>query len=138
MITYLKRRARYSLVILGLLGFVSGFAQTATITGTVKTSEGQALAGASVQFQGGGGTTTDNSGNYSLSTTAGKHILVVSYVGYATQRTEITVSSGNNTQNISLLSAGELNAVTVTGSRNPSRTRIETPVPVDVIPISTV
>jgi iron complex outermembrane recepter protein len=84
-----------------------------------------------------GGTVTDNNGNYSLTATPGKHILIISYVGHATQRTEVTVN-GNTTQDITLLSAGELNEVTVTGSRNPSRTRVETPVPVDVIPISTV
>ncbi len=138
MMTYLKRCAKTLFLVVSILTFTSAFAQNATISGTVKDSDGQALAGASVQLQGGSGTTTDNSGNYSLSATPGRHILVISYVGYATQRTEINVTSGNNTQNISLVNAGELNTVTVTGSRNPSRTRIETPAPVDVIPISTV
>lgn len=119
-------------------GFSTAYAQNAVLSGTVKNSDGQPLVGASVQLQGNsGGTVTDNNGNYSLSTTPGRHILIISYVGYATQRTEVTVS-GNAVQDISLLSSGELNAVTVTGSRNPSRTRVETPVPVDVIPISTV
>lgn len=138
MIMLLRRCLSAILFFVGLFSFVSAFAQNVTLSGTVKNSEGEPLAGASVQLQGSrGGTVTDNSGNYSLSTTTGKHILIISYVGYATQRTEVTVT-GNTSQNVTLISAGELNTITVTGSRNPSRTRIETPAPVDVIPVSTV
>src|SRR5215213_3117810 len=121
--TLLKRYVPTILFCVCAFSFFSALAQNATLSGTVKSSDGQPLAGASVQLQGGkGGTVTDNNGNYTLTTTPGKHILIISYVGYATLRTEVTVS-GNTTQDISLLSGGELNAVTVTGSRNPSRTR---------------
>ena len=138
MMTILRRSANTILLFSFFLSSFNSFAQNATLSGTVKNAEGQPLSGATVQLQGNrGGTVTDNNGNYSLTATPGKHILVISYVGHATQRTEVTVN-GNTTQDITLLSAGELNEVTVTGSRNPSRTRVETPVPVDVIPISTV
>lgn len=138
MMTLLRRYANTILVLMSFFGFFTSFAQNATLSGTIKNADGQPLAGASVQLQGNrSGTITDNNGNYSLTTTPGKHILIISYVGHATQRIEVTVGD-NTTQDITLLNVGELNAVTVTGSRNPSRTRIETPAPVDVIPVSTV
>jgi iron complex outermembrane recepter protein len=113
-------------------------AQTPVVKGTVKDANGGVLVGASVRIEGSKtGTVTDNNGNYSLPVPAGKHTLIISYVGYATQRTAIDVS-GDITQDVTLVSAGELNVVTVTGSRNPSRTRVESPVPVDVIPVSSV
>jgi iron complex outermembrane receptor protein len=136
--TLSRRYSNTILFLLGFFSFVTSFAQNVTLSGSVKNADGQPLAGASVQLQGNtGGVVTDNNGNYSLQAAPGKHILVISYVGHATQRTEVTVS-GNTTQDITLLTVGDLNEVTVTGSRNPSRTRTETPVPVDVIPVSTV
>ena len=138
MITLLKGCAKTILFFLCLFTFLTSFAQNVTLSGSVKNAEGQPLVGASVQLQGNkGGAVTDNNGNYSLQAAPGKHTLIISYVGHATQRTEVTVD-GNTTQDIALLTAGALNEVTVPGSRNPSRTRVETPVPVDVIPISTV
>jgi iron complex outermembrane receptor protein len=126
------------LFIVTLTTSFNAFAQNATLTGTIRDAAGQPLTGASVQIQGSkGGVISDNSGGFSLTTTPGKHTLVVSYVGYTTQRTEITVD-GNTTQDITLSSTGDLNAITVIGSRNASRTRVETPVPVDVIPVSTI
>src|SRR5688500_6669742 len=136
--TLLRRYTNTILFVLGMFSFLTSFAQNAAISGTVKNAEGQPLAGASVQLQGAtGGVITDNNGNYSLQAAPGKHILIISYVGHATQRTEVTVS-GNTTQDMNLLTAGSLYEVTVTGSRNPSRTRVEKTVPVDVIPVSTV
>src|SRR5687768_12265941 len=123
--TLLRRYTNTILFVLGMFSFLTSFAQNATISGTVKNAEGQPLAGASVQLQGTtGGVITDNNGNYSLQAAPGKQILIISYVGHATQRTEVTVS-GNTTQDITLLTAGGLNEVTVVGSRNPSRTRVE-------------
>ena len=129
--------------VLGTLIFLfcnRSLAQNATVQGLVKDMEGQPLSGASVQIQGTrGGTFTDANGNYSLSVAPGKHTLIVSFVGYATQRTEINVGTGGTTvPDITLQNTGDLSAITVIGSRNVSRTRVETPVPVDVIPISSV
>src|SRR6186713_715007 len=121
--TLSRRYSNTILFLLGFFSFVTSFAQNVTLSGSVKNADGQPLAGASVQLQGNtGGVVTDNNGNYSLQTTPGKHILVVSYVGHATQRTEVTIS-GNTTQDITLLSVDDLNEVTVTASRNPTHTR---------------
>src|SRR5688572_16811854 len=116
------------------------FAQTAKITGQVRDQNGQGLAGASVQIEGTNiGTVTDNNGFYSLTATPGKHTLVISYVGFITQRTEVNLAAnGSSANDVVLASSGNLSGVTVVGSRNLSRTRTETPVPVDLIPISQV
>src|SRR6266496_5257201 len=116
------------------------FAQSGTIKGTVKDASGQVMPGASVQVQGTKtGTVADNNGNYSLSVSPGKHILIVSFAGYITERTEILVTqSGVTDLNIMLKDAGDLCNITVVGSRNLSRTKVESPVPVDVIPVSAV
>ena len=111
-----------------------------TVRGSVKDANGQTLSGASVQVRGRtSGAVADNSGNYSISLPAGRYTLVVSFVGFATQRVEVSVTDGGTTQQDFVLSdVGDLTNVTVIGSRNVSRTRVETPVPVDVIPISQV
>jgi len=115
------------------------FAQNVTVRGAVKDANGQALSGASVTVQGASkGTVADNSGNYSLSLPPGKYTLVVTYVGYLTQRTDVTVGQSGAVQDFILAGAGELNTVTVVGSRSVARTRTETPVPVDVIPLAQV
>lgn len=126
-----------------ILGFqcliLYAFAQsTGTIRGTVKDANGQPLAGASVLVQGSkGGTTTDNSGNYTLNSPTGRQTLIISFVGFGTQRIDLVVTEGGTLQqDVSLAEVGDLTNVTVIGSRNASRTRVQTPVPVDVIPIA--
>ncbi len=126
-------------VLLMMLAHVS-FAQSGTIKGTVKDAAGQALPGASVQVQGvKNATTADNSGGYTLTVSTGKHLMIVSFAGYTTQRVEVTVTAeGTMQQDFDLKTAGDLTDITVIGTRNASRTRVETPVPVDVIPIAQV
>jgi len=141
----MMRRNQFILQITGLL-LVFLFtklitsAQTGTIKGIIKSAKGQVLPGASIEVQGSKtGTVADNNGNYSLAVSSGKHILIVSYTGHVTERTEITViETGITDLNITLQDAGDLSNITVVGSRNLSRTRVETAVPVDVIPISQV
>ncbi len=114
-------------------------AQSSTITGVVKDVNGQVLPNASVQIQGmRTGAISDNNGNYSLSVAPGKYTLIVSFAGYTTRRIPVNVPEGGANQDISLTTTGDLSTVTVIGSRNASRTRVETAVPVDVIPVSQV
>ena len=73
-------------------------AQTGTVKGTVKNSNGDALPGASVQVQGSkAGTVADSDGNYSISLAPGKHVIIISFAGYATERTEVNVTEGSST-----------------------------------------
>ena len=126
------------LIVFCILLSTGAIAQS-VIKGTVKNANQEFLSGASVLIQGRNtGTTTDNNGNYSLSVTPGKHTLIVSYIGFATQRFNINVSGSQMTQDVVLAEALDLSVVTVIGSRNVSRTRTETPVPVDVIPVAQV
>ena len=112
---------------LGVSGFISG----QEVSGTV-TDENGPLPGVSVIIKGTtSGTTTDFDGNYAINANNGD-VLVFSYVGYDAQ--QITVSG--NTLNVTLKSGVALDEVVLIGSRNPSRTAVDTPVPVDVIDVS--
>ena len=127
------------LFLLFTFSIFSAYAQQVRITGQVKDITGQPLQGATVQLDGvRGGTTTDNNGYYSLSANPGRQVLIISFVGFNTQRIPITVGQSDLVQDVALVEGGDLGAVTVVGSRNVARTRVETPVPVDVIPVSQV
>ena len=111
-------------------------AQTSTLRGTVKDANGLPMAGASVVLEGTKrGTVTDASGNYELKVSPGTYTLVISYVGVVTQRKQVTVTAGSVSENIfEMQNSGDLNRVIVVGSRSSiSRSRTQTPVPVDVI-----
>ncbi|MDN3664220.1 TonB-dependent receptor domain-containing protein [Algibacter miyuki] len=98
------------------------------VSGVVKDDSG-ALPGVSVVVKGTTtGTTTDFDGNYSINASNGA-ILVFSYVGYETQEKAVLGS----VMNIRMQSGVALNEVVLIGSRNPSRTSVDTAVPVDVI-----
>lgn len=129
-----------SILLVFFCSTITASAQTTTVKGTIKDANGQALQGASIQLQGSKtGTIADDSGNFSLNVSPGTYTLIVSFAGYITERTEISVNTtGIADLNIMLKDAGDLSNITVVGSRNLSRTRVETPVPVDVIPISQV
>ena len=92
----------------------------------------QPLPGASVIIK---GTTTgslsDFDGNYTIDANMGD-ILVFSYAGFDPQEIEVTT----NVINVTLEPGGSLDTVVLVGSRNPSRTALDTPVPVDVIDVA--
>jgi len=105
------------------------------ITGIVTDEAGDPLIGASIKG-GNKGTVTDINGKFSIDVSDEVTVLVVSYTGYETQEVRIGASSSLN---IVMTESGiNLNDVVVIGSRNQTRTKIETPVPVDVIPIQEV
>lgn len=91
------------------------FAQTKSLKGTVKDKLGESIIGASVLIEGTSqGTITDLDGNYVIENIpAGKNVLVVSYVGYQTQKLEI---DGRNVINVILQEDTEvLDEVVVVG-----------------------
>ncbi len=119
-----------SLIFLLFIG-VSGSMLGQEVSGTVIDETGP-LPGVSVIVKGTTtGTTTDFDGNYLINANTGD-VLVFSYVGYDTL--EKTVSGA--VMNVTLKSGVALDEVVLIGSRNPSRTAVDTPVPVDVIDIS--
>ena len=82
------------------------------------------------------GTTTDMDGKFVLQVPSGNNVLVISFVGMKTQevnvanRTEISVTLQDDDTNLS--------EIIVTGTRVGARSRIDSPVPVDIIPVSKV
>src|SRR5690606_9872547 len=88
--TYEKRSCFFLVMML----FASSVFAQSTLTGTITDDIGTPLPGVSILVKGTTqGTTTDNDGRYSLSTTPDA-ILVVSFIGYQTQ--EITVGNRTN------------------------------------------
>ncbi|SEL56398.1 iron complex outermembrane recepter protein [Maribacter orientalis] len=107
-------------------------AQENTITGKVSDSQGP-LAGVNVMVKGTTtGVITDFDGLYSI-TAASDATLVYSFIGYA--KLEMPVN-GKTTMNVILEeSAQQLTETIVLGTRGAARTKLNTPVPVDVINI---
>ncbi len=98
---------------------------------------GEGLIGASIAAIGGmGGAVSDINGNFTLTVSASTTGLRISYTGYGTQ--EVALSDANEIKVALRASAFMADEVVVIGSRNQTRTKISTPVPVDVIPISTI
>lgn len=119
-----------------LLSSFAAFAQK-TIKGTITDAESkEPLPGASVIIKGTAkGTFTDDKGQYTLDVPAGATTLIYSFVGYTSKDVNIGDAS---TIDVLLGTGLELDNIVVIGSRNASRTKIETPVPVDIIPVSQV
>jgi len=107
-----------------------GLAASAQISGSVQDEEGNPLPGASIVVKGTTtGATTDFDGNYTIEVDDNS-TLIFSYIGYATKE---IATSGQSIINV-ILNAGEsLDEIVVIGSRNPNRTAIDSPVPIDVI-----
>ena len=119
-----------------LLFSIGAYAQR-TIQGTVSSkSNGEPLAGAVVQVVGSKQPVlTNDKGAFSISVPDGNAVLRITYVGYQTAQIAVGTQSVIKVQ---LEFGSELDNVVVVGSRNQSRTKTESPVPVDVIPISQV
>ncbi|WP_031425328.1 TonB-dependent receptor [Flavimarina sp. Hel_I_48] len=111
---------------------LSGFAQQLQVSGTVTDDQSTPLPGVSVQVSGTDkGTITDFEGNYSIEVTQGVN-LVFSYVGFETQ----TLNATSAILNVIMTSGVALDQVVLIGTRNPSRTAVNSAVPVDVLSVS--
>jgi iron complex outermembrane receptor protein len=108
------------------------FAQQ-TVTGNVSDTNGQSLPGVNIIEKGTtNGTVSDIDGNYSI-TVQEDAILVYTYVGF--KKNEVAVN-GQSVINVSLAEDGELDQVTIVGSRSPKRTATDTAVPVDILNVA--
>ncbi len=126
---------RKALLIFSFLFFIShtSYAQSIMVSGRVIDGEGVPLSSASVTIKGTlKGTLTDAEGYYSLNASEGD-ILVFSFVGFKAK--EVLVED-NPTINVTLDEQLNLGEVLVIGSRNKSRTVLETAVPIDVLDVS--
>jgi len=131
------RNKFYSIILfLVVLGLQS---QAQTIRGLVQDSTGN-IAGATVSVAGlkqrAG---TDAGGKYEIRLpAAGTYEVFVNYIGYQVERKSITIAA-NETKDLDFIlttaSGNNLEGVVVLGSRSAPRSRLETPVPVDVVDI---
>jgi iron complex outermembrane receptor protein len=95
----------------------SAWAQSLTLSGTITDAQTkEPLVGVSIVIKGSTqGTTTDATGNYSISVPNGDNSLVFSFIGYTPQEVRI---GNRNLLNIQLVSSGEnLDQVVVSASR---------------------
>ena len=111
------------------------FCQSLNISGTINSTEGQALAGVYVIIKGSSqGTSSDSLGRYSIKAQKGS-ILHYSYIGFDSQ--EITIDT-LKLIDVVLESGMFLDELIVTGTRYEGRTSTETSVPVDVLDVRTI
>jgi len=114
------------------------FAQT--LSGVV-TDAGKPLPGASVRASPSNvGASTDSLGHYMLSLKPGTYKIFFSEIGFDPQTIDIQLAAGESrTLNVALkASSSALNEVVVVGSRGGGRSRLLSPVPVDIISVNSV
>ncbi|MDB5200449.1 MAG: TonB-dependent receptor [Chitinophagaceae bacterium] len=118
-----------------VISFSFAQAQTGTIKGTIRDERGP-LAGASVTV-GNKGTTTNENGEYNLKVAPGKHNVAITYAGYKLYSTSVTVGANESaTADATLSSTVTGEEIVLVGSRSAGRSKLATPVPVDVIPVA--
>ncbi len=107
-----------------------------TVSGTVTdSSSGEPLQGASVSLTGTRyGALANASGHYSFTAPPGRYQIRARLLGHVARLDSITVVDGQTTMHDFSLprAVGTLNAVVVTGTRQPNRTAVDAPAPVDV------
>ena len=110
-------------------------AQSREITGRVTSAiDNKALPGANIQIKGTmRGTASASDGSFSLRIPNGSVTLVVSFIGYKSQ--EIVVGNQTDFQVTLDVNVEEMASVIVVGTRNPNRTALNTPIPVDILPM---
>ncbi|CAL67477.1 TonB-dependent receptor [Christiangramia forsetii] len=105
--------------------------QTRTISGVVLDENSQPLGGVTVAIKDTNkGTSTDFDGIYSLEAEFGQ-TLVFTFVGFDAR--EVFIDSEEI--NVTMVSGMALGEVVLVGSRNPSRTVVESTVPIDVLDV---
>ncbi len=105
------------------------------ISGTITDASGATIAGVNVIEKGTtNGVISNFDGKYIISA-QGNSTLVFSYVGY--DSLEILVNN-QTVINVTLKDGVSLDAVVLVGSRSPKRTATDTPVPVDVLDVSSI
>ncbi len=104
------------------------------LKGKVTDDSDQPLSGVSIMEKGTtNGVYSDIDGNYSIKYKDENSVIVFSFVGLATQE---IIAGRQKEINVKLISNNVLATVEVVGSRRPSRTAVESVVPVDIIEVS--
>lgn len=88
LISLCGRSVAFLLILVFMMG--SSYAQNRTVQGTVTTSAGKAIEGATVREKGSkGGTQTNGNGEFTVRVSGANPILVISYIGLATQEVSV-------------------------------------------------
>ena len=113
-------------------------AQTGIIKGIVRDERGP-LSGASVTVSNNKGTTTNENGEYQLKVAPGKHTVSFTYAGYQLYTTQVTVNANETASADAVMSTSAIGEeIVLVGSRSTGRSKLVSPVPVDVIPVAQV
>jgi iron complex outermembrane receptor protein len=125
-------------LILCLFTGASSFAQS--IKGKVSDVTGAGMPGVVISIVGTGkSVSTDANGNYTINSGKGQFNVKTSFVGFQSQTQSVTVRAEGAILNFTLKeSVGALTEIIVTGTRSGGRSKIDTPVPVDLIPLAQV
>jgi iron complex outermembrane recepter protein len=126
--SFLSTNVRKLLIVFALFFTYSSLAQN--VTGIVKDDKGQVMQAVSVSLQGSSkGAVTDKSGAYTIkNVTAGKYVIVATFIGFKTSKKEVTVGASGASEDFALVEdALELESVIVTGTFD-QRTKLESSV----------
>ncbi|MEP6947798.1 MAG: TonB-dependent receptor [Ginsengibacter sp.] len=109
-----------------------------TITGKVfDASNNRPLTRASIVMKNANtGTTSGNDGKFTLRIPDNAKAITATYVGYESRT--INIEGTETNYSIGLQPVENQQEIVVIGSRNLSRTKVQTPVPVDIIPVATI
>jgi outer membrane receptor protein involved in Fe transport len=124
--------------VIAMLSAIASFAQTITLTGTVKnTTTNEPVSAVSVLVQGSSqGTFTDQNGNFTIRVAKLPVTLVISSVGFETQ--QVTVTDASTPVQVSFVPGSSLGQeVVVSATRLPQRF-IESPVTIERISAATI
>lgn len=129
----MKQRLLLSAALL-LFYFLAFSQDKITLSGNVKDEKKQPLPGATVVAKGTStGTTTDNSGNYTLEVPKETKALVISFIGYDDQEIAVDGSKGNQTLNVDMATASiGLNQVVISASKKKEKL-LDAPASVSVL-----
>lgn len=122
-------------VLLLSLGFLGASLQAQIrVSGVVYDESNTPLIGAYIVIENTNtGTSSDANGRYEIEVPTENSTLLFSYLGYGAEVVEI---AGRSSIDVTLSPAAtDLDVVVLVGSRNPNRSKLETPVPIDVVDI---
>jgi iron complex outermembrane recepter protein len=116
-------------ILLHFMSFIA-ISQESKISGVIKDENNSTLPGATIKVERTNKTTiSDSNGRFTIEAKINE-VLVISYIGFETQKVQIN----SNSLAILLKPSGSLlNDIVVIGTRNPTRTVTESTVPVDII-----
>lgn len=130
----MKQKKLIKFLLFSFLMFLSFTMAAQTIKGKLIDASGGALPFMNVVVSGTtNGTTTNDNGEFNLKVTKLPVKLVISSMGYKTKVVNVTDTTFLN---ITIQEESEsLEEIVVIGSRNPNRTAVDSPVPIDIVDI---